>query len=198
MALLDLYFDTISKQLGYGPNGPLGASLPTLGEEEIISTSFTALKRTSLNAISQFEIQVLTGWALRIAVGSANNVLAQQNTFTLNEANTKLLGLLNLNTAGISALADGSATWFEILLTDSLGANYRKRFDVRVQKGVFVSGSIVTPPGDIALGTLAADRIYLRKQGRAGEGLILTSEDGTKQGFCYWHNDGSFRGEAIT
>lgn len=199
MGVLRLYFETGSKKLAAGLNLPLGFAIPALAQEDKISLELSAITRISELTSPLYEELNLAGWSARVAIGTAASVLAQQNIFTLDATSKKLLGTLDLNTAGINALADRAPNiYFELLFSDANGNPYRQRYNVLIEKAVWTTGSIITPPGDVALGELKADRLYLRKEGRAGEGFILTSADGTKQGFIYWHDDGSFRAEPIS
>lgn len=198
MPQLDLFFELQSKKLAGGLNLPLGMALPDFRQEDRIELSLSAIKRISEIFSPQYEVQNLNGWSARVAIGQAASTLAQQNTFALDATATKLQGVLDLNTAGINALTHlQTGIFFELIFYNANGYPYGKRFDCRIEKAIYTTGAMVDPAGDVALGELKADRLYMRKEGRAGEGFILTSNDGTKKGFCYWHDDGSFRAEGI-
>lgn len=199
MPQLDLFLELQSKKLAAGLNMPLGMLLPIFRQEDQVELSISAMKRVSEIYSPQYELQNLTAWAAQVTIGQAASALAAQNTFTLDASATKLQGTLDLNTAGINALTNlQQGIYFELILYNANGSPYGKRFDCRIEKAIYTTGTLVDPPGDVALGELKADRRYMRKEGRAGEGFLLTSNDGTKKGFCYWHDDGSFRAEAIS
>lgn len=196
MALLDLYFDLQTKRLVFSTTNARTVNLPDMYREDVFTIGFRAVKRVRSIGNPLFEAVTLTGYALTISIGSADSALAQATSFTLSDSDKLMTGTLTLSTAGINALSDGSISIFEIKLS-SATETYRGQFPVTIRKSVATSGALVSVIADTALGMLEADRTYVRKQGRAGEKIILTSEDGTKSGLIYWDNDGSFRAEAI-
>lgn len=199
MALLTLYFETISKQLAAGINLPLGMRLPTFRQEDILSLEISVITQINQFTAPLYALAALAGWSCRVAIGTPASVLAQQNVFPLDVTGKKFVGALNLNTAGINALADRQPNVFcEVLVTDPLGGVYGKRFECFIEKAIYTSGAVVVPPGDVALTELKAARTYIPQQGPPGGSFILTSANGTKQGIVYWHDDGSFRAESIS
>lgn len=197
MVLLPLYFDVVSKTLVFSETNPRTFRLPDLYEEDKISIEFRALKRVRETVSPFFERVTLAGWSLEISVGSAGTILANATSWSISDSNTLLTGTLDLATAGISALPSGTSKTFEIKLSTG-GFPYRGQFDCTIYKSVSIASSLSPVVNDTALGVLEADRTYLRKEGRAGEGILLTSDDGLAKGLLYWHNDGSFRAEAVT
>lgn len=199
MALLDLYFDVTSKQLAEGLNGPVGVSLPTLRQEEGVSIALNVIKRLPTKIPPLFQRVNLAGYSLEISVAETpGTVLASQSSWDVSDAaNGVLSGTLPLNTTGINNLSDNTQIYFEIRLYDG-AYYYGKRFQTRVEKAVSTAGSPQPIAGDTALGSLEASRVYMRKEGRAGEGFILKSADGSKTAICYLDNDGSFRCEPVS
>lgn len=201
MASLNLFFETITKSLAGGLNLPLGLQLPALRQEESLSLSISAITQISQFTAPLYELKTLTGCSCRVSVGTAGSSLAEAgpSDFTVDVTGTKFNGTLNLNTAGINALTDRqSGVYFEILITEASGATFGRRFPVFIEKAVYLAGTLTVPAGDTALGKLEAARTFVKKEGAAGDGFILTSEDGTRKGILYWHNDGSFRAEPIS
>lgn len=198
MAILSLYFDVQSKQLVFSEANPRTYRVPDLQEEDKIEIAFRALKRVRETVSPFFERLNLAAYSLEISVGSANSILANAASWTISDSNTLLTGILDLATAGISGLADGAVKTLEIKLSSGGTVTYRGQFSVTIRKSVSIAASLNPVVNDTALGVLEADRTYLRKEGRAGEGLLLTSDDGLARGLLYWHNDGSFRAEAVT
>jgi hypothetical protein len=197
MSLLPLYFDVVSKQLVFSETNPRTFRLPDLNEEDKLGIEFRALKKVRESVAPFYERMSLAGAFLGIYVGSANAILASNESWTIGGSNDLLTGTLDLATAGISALADGTTKTFEIKLV--IGeARHRGDFSVTIRKSVSIAASLNPVVNDTALGTLEADRVYMRKEMRPGEGILLPSEDGLSRGFLYWHNDGSLRGEAVT
>lgn len=199
MALLTLFFESTSKLLAAGQNLPLGYSLPHLRQEDILNVELSVIKLINEMTSPRYELVNLAGYSLRISIGTAGSVLASQNSFALDATNTKFVGLLNLNTAGINALTDGqTGISFEILVTDAAGGIYGQKFPCFIDKAVFLSGAVVNPPADIALGRLEAQRLYFPNEGAAGQGFIMKSGDGLKRIFVYLDNDGSLQTPPIT
>lgn len=199
MALLDLYFDLQTKRLVFSETNGRTATLPELYREDSFTIGFRALKRVRIVGTPLFERVNLSSYSLTISVGSADTPLAQAgpSAWTVSDSGTLMTGTLSLNTAGINALADGTITLFEIKLSSG-GEPYRGQFNVTIRKSIATSGALVSVGTDVALGVAEADRTYARHVGRAGEAIILTSDDGLKQGILRWDNDGSFRAEPIT
>ncbi len=197
--LLPINFVTNQRTLAFSESDPSQVNLPRFYQEESPLIGFKALRRLTQMQAPFMEKLLLTGYSLQISIGTAGTVHAAQNAWTISADNYELQGALNLNTSGINtalAAANPSALTFEIRLFD--GTNYfRGAFPVLVYKSVALAAALVPPAGDTALGALEAKRIYMKKEGEPGEGFILTSADGLRQGLCYWHNDGSWRAEGI-
>ena len=185
--LLRLYFNTTEKQLVFSETDATPIRLPDIYQEDILSIEFMALSRVR-QLPPFFERLNLAGLNLIISIGIAGTVHASQNVWTANGDNTILTGDINLNTAGINALADGASLIFEILLDD-----YRGHFTVTYRKSVRLAASVVSVPGEVALSKTEATRVYVARQGAAGAGIILTSPDGLKKRILVVLNDGTFQ-----
>lgn len=200
MGLLAFSFDTINRKLLPGSNSFDSFVLGTLYQEDILDLDIAALRPTGNLFAPFFERILLNGYDLRVSIGTPGVELAAVNSFALSDDGYRLLGQLNLNTTGINTLlatADASAT-FEVIL--SLGATVRHRTSqaIALKRSVYTAGSLVPPVSDSALGVLQADRTFARKEGRAGEGIILVSPDGTKKLFLYVDDDGVLQSPQIT
>lgn len=201
MALLRLYFETISKTLAGGLNLPLGMQLPALRQEEALSLNISVITQISQFTAPLYELKNLAGCSCRVSIGTAASVLASATPgdFTVDSTGTAFSGTLQMNTSGINALTDRQAgVYFEILITEASGATYGRRFPVAIEKAIYTSGTTVAPAGDVALGKLEAGRLYVKKEGAAGEGFILVSPDGTRRGLVYWGDDNALHAEPIT
>lgn len=194
---LPLNFDIVSKRLVFNELNPRVFQLPEFNEEDTFEIEFRALKRVRESVAPFFERVSLASYSLQISIGSANSILASATSWTISDGNTLLTGTLDLATAGISALADNTTKTFEIKLSIG-GSPYRGQATCVIRKSVSIAASLNPVVNDTAIGVLEVDRTYLRKEGRAGEGVLLTSDDGLARGLLYWHNDGSFRAEAVT
>lgn len=197
MALLDLFFDLQTKRLVFSETNGRSATIPDLHREDSFTIAFRALKRLRTIGTPLFQRVNLAGYSLTISIGSADTPLAQASSFVLSDTDTLMTGTLAMNTAGINALSDGASSLFEIKLSSGTEA-YRGQFGVIIRKSVATSGSIVQVINDIALGVAEADRTYVRHEGRPGEAIILTSDDGLVKAILRVDNDGSCRFEPIT
>src|SRR6185295_9963545 len=135
MALLDLYFDLQTKRLVFSETNGRTATIPDLYREDSFTISFRALKRIRTIGSPLFERVNLASYSLTISIGAADNALAQAGpaAWTLSDSSTLLTGTLNMSTSGINALADGTASIFEIKLS-SAGEPYRGQFPVTIRK----------------------------------------------------------------
>ena len=179
--LLPLYFEVREKILVFSETDPTPYTLPTLHQEDTLTIKIIAVQRQSLFETPLLQQISLAGFAAYVGIGSANSPLAAQATFTTaTDDPDALVGDLDLNTAGINALADGATSTFELRLTGPTTARYRGQFTVTIKKSVALSGALSVIAGDTALGTLEARRTYVAKEGSAGDSVILTSPLGLK------------------
>lgn len=192
---LTFYFDLLSKELAATEQGPTGLQLPPFGQEEVVPLSIGVIRRISEFEAPLFESVQIAAWSLRASIGPVGTALVTQNAFTV--VQNRFEGTLNLNAAAINALTDQQQGIYLDLLFNSGSEPYRGRFDLRIQKAVWLTGTLVAPAGDLALGVLEAERKFLKKEVDAGDSIIFKSADGTKRGIIYLDNDGSFRMEPI-
>lgn len=178
MALLNLYFDTQSKRLVFSETQPTPFTLPDLHQEDSPTIEFRALKRIRQSTSPFFERISLSGYDLLISVGIAGTIYASAGSWISSDGNTLLTGRLDLNTAGINSLADGTEVIFEIRLFDGVGY-YRGQQTCRVRKSVATSGVLQPVVNDQALGKVEASRTYVPIQGCTGFTMI-DEVDGTE------------------
>ena len=198
MALLNLFFELQTKRLVFSETNGRSIALPDLYREDSFSIDFRALQRIRTIGTPLFNRVNLSTYSLTISVGTAADTpLAQASSWVVSDSGTLMTGTLNMSTAGINALADGTSALFEVKLSSGTEA-YRGQFTVIIRKSLATSGSIVSVVSDIALGVSEADRTYVRHEGRAGEAIILTSDDGLQKAILRVDNDGSCRFEPIT
>lgn len=197
MALLPINFDVVTGQLVFSQNNLRVFQLPPLLQEDNITIDFRAFKRVRETIPPFFETITLSGYQLVISLGEPATPIANASSWTLGDSNRLLTGRLDLATSGVDALDDGAQTRFEVRLFD--GTGYHSGQTVcTVKKKVATVGSLNPVVNDTALGKLEAARTYMKKEGAAGEGFILRSEDGLQRVLCYLHNDGSVRWEPIS
>lgn len=195
MANLRLYFEMTSKQLAVTERGPLGYALPPFRQEDTVDLEISIIKQISTVRAPFFELQNLSAWSLRVSLGTAATALATVTAFTIDSTGTILSGSLALNTAAVNALSDNALVYLEIIATLN-GSPYGKKFPVTIEKAVFLSGTLVAPADDTALGRTEGLRTFVAKEGAAGEGFILKAENGVRA-FIYLDNDGQLRASPI-
>lgn len=198
MSLLDLNFDVTSKVLVRGLTVPSPFSIPSLYTEESLPMSFTALRRVSwIDGDSPiYERVAMSGYALQVSIGSASSVLASASTWAISADGYSLSGTMDLNTAGVNALADGASKTFEVRLFD--GTNYyRTQQPVAIFKSVAVSGVAIPLPSPTALSKDEALAVFLPRNDIRSF-TMLSLPTGAKRGLAYFHDDGSWRVEEIT
>lgn len=171
MALLSLNFETQSKRLVFSETQPVQFTIPDLHQEDSPTIEFRALKRVRLNSAPFFERVSLSGYDLLISVGIAGTIYASTSTWTASDGNTLLTGRLDLNTAGISALTDGTECIFEVRLFDGTGY-FRGQQTCVVKKSVATTGTLQAVVNDIALGKREASRTYVPQDGATGFTMV--------------------------
>lgn len=178
MALLSLNFDVQAGQLVFSETNPTPFTLPALHQEDGPTIEFRALKRIRQNASPFFERINFSGYDLLISVGTAGSILASATSWTASDSNDLLTGRLDLNTAGITGLADSTECIFEIRLFDGTGY-YRGQQVCRVKKSVALTSSLQPVVNDIALGKREASRTYIPQYRATGFTMIdeATSEE---------------------
>lgn len=197
MSLQRIYFDLTSKRLVNSLNNSGEYRLPEIFQEDQWSIEFSAVQRVSYATPPFFSLFGLGTFALTISVGTVGVSNASQNSWSYNADNTVLTGILNLNTAGISALADGAAQLFEVKLA-SATETYRYYQQTLYRKIVAPTGTLSTPPGDAALGRIEAAEVYVPYELPAGRGITFVSEDGLQKQVVYLDNDGTPRWVNLT
>lgn len=198
MAFLTLYFDLASQRLVNSLNNSGQFVLPDIHQEDSLAIDLSVVNRINFATPPYFSLVNIANYALQIAIGTPGVVNASQNVWTTNSENTVFSGVVQLDTAGINALADGASQIFEVRLLN-LTNYYRGHFSVRYRKSVaVVAGSLATPPGDTALGKIEASEMYMPYELPAGRGITLVSEDGLQKQLLYLDNDGTPRWVALT
>lgn len=198
--MLPLFFCVSRKELVLSDKRPDRIALPAFYQEDVIPIAFRAQKRISDYVDPVYQRLSLNGYALEIVIGAVGSPLARQNVWTASADGYELTGDLSLVTTEMNAALAGVSqvtTIFEVILSTA-STKYRGQFPITIKKSVSLAGGLNPVVNDTGLGRLEADRLFARKEGKAGEGQILTSPDGTKQGFIYWGDDGAFHAEPIS
>lgn len=197
MSLLILNFDVLNKRLVRSISNSGLFQIPDIHQEDQISIQLNTLQQISYLSAPFFSAFNIANFALQISIGTAGVVNASQNLWTKNTDNTQFFGTLNLNTAGINALADGVQRIFEIRLTSATEAYHFQQY-VTYHKIVAATGALAVIPDDRGLGAIEASEIYMPYELPAGRGYTLVSADGTKKILHYLDNDGTERAVNLT
>lgn len=179
MALFPLFWDVRNNKLVQSEADGGEVKLPDLYQEDGMELALTVLKRIS-SSYPFFEKITVSGYDLVVSVGTAGTVNAQKSSgWTLTNNNTTYTGNVDLATAEISALADGTEQFVELKLNNGT-INYRGQFKTRIYKSVATAGALVPVAGDTALSTNQAKRLFVLKEMDPGEGIIWQSPSGRK------------------
>lgn len=188
-ALLPLNFVVNTKQLAFTETNPQVFPIPTLYQEDNLVIHFKALKQIAVLGPNFLEKLPLAGYGLQICVGSPGSIKANVNAFIVID-NYTVQGELNLATVDINnafAGANEVLLTFEILLKLG-GLPYRGAWPVLVKKSVALAGALVPPPGDMALGSLEAQRLYVPQNDCTG--FVMKNKAGTKRALIFLDDDG--------
>ena len=202
MAFLPLFLSVSEKRLVKSASSVDGYDIPDLIQGEKLDIEFQALNRIRFSPTpgggSPFAVINLQGYALTINIGSLGDVNATQSSWTPSGDNNKLSGVLDLNTVDMNNLAEGTAQFFEIVLTTATTRLVHRPFFI-FRKAVSVpGGALPAPVGDTGLGANQASQLYIPKRGVAGGGFTLVSADGLKTAFVYLDNNGDFQCNPVT
>jgi hypothetical protein len=192
MACLTLYFDLASQRLVNSLNNSGLFVLPNAYQEDRWAIDLSVVNRISYATPPFFSLVSIANYSLQISLGTAGNALASQNTWTTNTDNTVFSGVLALDVAGISALADNASLLFETRLLN-LTNYYRGQAPVIYRKSVALAGTLSVVPGDTALGKTEASEMYMPYELPPGRGITLVSADGLQKQLVYLDNDGTPR-----
>lgn len=185
-ALLQLFFDTVNARLVKSASLSDFYAVRDLYQEDAYGIDLVALRPTGkISPI--YEIISLAGYAPNVYVGPVGVPAATATGWATSADGKTATGVLDMNTAGILALltADSVTTQFEVKLSSGAANTTRVRQNVTLKKSVGLVGSPSAPPGQLALGSVDADRLYLRKEGLAGDTITLTSPTTGKQWQIY-------------
>jgi len=196
MAFLTLFFDTVNKHLVRSETNPGQFVLPEITQEDALDIELTPLKRISYVSAPFFQRHLTSGLALEISVGTAGVKNATQATWSEINNGATFSGSVDLDTAGIGALADGASQKFEIMLTGANG-KYRGIFNVVYRKSVNLSASLNPVVNDTALGRLEAARRFVPQVMAPGQSIQWTTESG-RTFLMYFSNDGVMQTPEMT
>lgn len=185
-SLLQIIFDVVNGKLVRSSTSPDLYSIRDLYQEDAYTIDLIAVRPTG-KTVPYYEIISLSGYAPNVYVGPAGAPAATATGWTTSADGKTVTGVLDMNTSGITTLltANSVTTIFEVKLSSGASNTSRVQQNVTVRKSVGVVGSPSAPPGQLALGSTDADRLYLRKEGLPGDAITLTSPTTGKQWQIY-------------
>lgn len=208
MALLKLVVNRAAGTLVRSQSNPAAFVIPPLVQGDTISLEISVVEDNPSAGIGRVSYVGLGGHSLKVGIGAdpkgdgSITPFALATTFTLNTEQTAFTGTLALTATALTTWL-GTATskqgWLEVELYDTSASRYETIYGgpVTIRAQLLAVGSTVALPTDYALGAAQAAATYVRKVGAAGESIILTSSDGTKQVLLYVDDDGSFHADPI-
>jgi len=205
MGLKRIYLDT-SKP----PNGSLvvsntnasSAQAITFIEGDTDQLEIWLLKPTATPTASQvFDILDITGYTCRVTVGNpGDSPLPALGTPTPDTNNEFFEGALALTSAEISAfVASTNETRVTLQIRVNDGVSWQTKFMGKVTLLKTLDDNVTAAPApvDQYYDQVTTDGLFLKKVGPAGEGLILTSPDGSKKVFIHVDDDGNLLEDAL-
>lgn len=209
MGLLKLFVNRSTGTLVSSVESPKTYVIPPLTQGDTVSIELSVVESDPASGVGRVSLVNIGSYSLKIGFGATPigngsvTPAALQGTWTKNAENTKFTGVLALNTTEVTTLLGTSSSykgWFEVELTEiSTGYSETVYSTALTINANLVTALSSTPlVGDVALGVGAAAATYVKRQGGAGEGIVLVSADGTKSGVIYWGDDGTLHAETLT
>ena len=204
---MQLFIDDVNRQLVTSfTDKTVLTVFPTLRQGEKPTMQFKFLTPVSTASLSApFTVSDFTGYTMKVGIcagnptGNSDTALAYQDSWTLSagiwsaglDLNTVPLGTA-LGTAAILACT------IEVELTPAAGSPIKVlQIPVTIQSAVIDSATSAAGVAANYITRQEAVAGYVPREGPAGQGFILTSADGTKQGLIYWGDDGELHAESI-
>jgi hypothetical protein len=199
---MDLFFHTDSptkKRIVAGLDKPDDLQIGELHQEDGGLFTIYPVKTRSSTSEPYFAYVGATGYAAKISLGIASTIYASIDLATITADGNGITGSpLDLNTSQINALAADSPVIFEVRLYSVATGYLRCHQQVAIRKSVALAAAVNPVVNDTALGKIEASATYAPFELPAGKGFKFTSQDGTKTGFVYLDNDGTFKIPGLT
>jgi hypothetical protein len=208
MALLKLVVNRAAGTLVRSQSNPASFVIPPLVQGDTLSLEVSVVEDNPTAGIGRVSYVSLGGYSLKIGIGAepkgdgSITPFALETSFTLNTEQIAFTGTLALTATALTTWLGTSASkqgWLEVELYDTSASRYETVYGgpVQIRAQLLAVGSTVALPTDYALGAAQAAATYVRKVGAAGESIILTSANGTKQVLLYVDDDGSFHADPL-
>ena len=206
MGLLKLYVDVQNNRLVVSTRNPSPFSLPSFVQGDVIPLELYLVEPNVSGGLSDPLSLILTQYTVKVGivtphattpVASALVTLSADASFA---TNGKYTGSLSMG-AGITTLLGSStsvSSTFEIELTLSGDVRTAVQMGCTVKAQGISSSTPDTPAPDGYPTWNEANSSFVKRTGGAGEGFTLKSPDGTKTGFIWWGDDGTFHADPIT
>lgn len=209
MGLLKLFVNRSTGSLVSSVAAPKQYVIPPLTQGDTVSIELSVVENDPTSGVGRVSLVNVGAYSLKIGFGATPlgngsvTPAALQSTWTKDAPNLKFSGSLALNTSEITTLLGTASTykgWLEIELTE-ISTGYSETVyaaPLTINANLVTALSSTPLAGDVALGVGAAAATYVKRQGGAGEGIVLVSPDGTKSGVLYWGDDGTLHSETLT
>lgn len=209
MGLLKLFVNRSTGTLASSVASPRTYVIPPLTQGDTVSIDLSVVEGDPLSGVGRVSLVNIGSYSLKVGFGAqpiGNGSItpaALQTSWSKNADNTQFSGSLSLNTAEVTTLIGTASSykgWLEVELTEVATGNSETIYAAPVTINANLVTALSSTPleGDVALGVGAAAATYVKRQGAAGEGIVLTSPDGTKSGVLYWGDDGTLHAETLT
>lgn len=213
-AALKFCIDTSSRKRVEGVNSRAEVQLPELVQADVIPLNVFLLKSlANTGRAPYYSVIPVSGLGLSVSIGDitgAYGVMSYQDTWTLVTASDDdgevnyFAGNLSLdytamNTRFAAEQVSRFTTYFKVDV--SIGGNwttvYQKPVVIVKAARTHTGGEILPEDAITYLSKLEASNTYVKRYMGAGETIILTSQDGTKQVELGCSNDGGLTANEI-
>ena len=205
MVTLRLFVDVDGKSLVSGVNDPAEFRPPTFYQGDTVSVEVTLLRRTayynSTVAGAPFERISIAPLSLRIGIGTPDAAVGSgapviyQNEFTKDTTANKFGGEMFFSPSAVATLL-GSATTATSTIEIEVGED--GKYTTVYQGPITIAAELIEepttasppPPGDSYYTRAETNALFVKRDGGAGDVIILRSPDGSKICTLWLDNDG--------
>ena len=203
---LKVYIDTRRKKTVKSDSDPSFEPLPVVTQGEVYNLYVYFVEDSGLGIASPYSLVTLSGLSLETSIGNKNPVAAKstpdiyQNSFSVNTTLNRFEGSLTIADSDAETLLGSNTsvkTHFSFKIID--GATEQDYiFDVVLSASVAPSSNTAPTPAIQYVTKTLGDQRYVNVVGEAGQIIILTSPDGTKQIALGCDDNGAFTSDVIT
>ncbi len=150
---------------------------------------------------NQYSVLSLTDSVLRVAIGRPGETpLAVQSGWSLEENDTVLTGILDLNTSEMQTELGNTKGTLSLTLEAELKqgeAVYTYSSPISLRREVLLSSASAPSPATEYYDKDQADSLFIKSQLPAGRGITFQSLNGTHKTVVYIDDSGNFRADPI-